>query len=258
MQDLGGIRNPFGVGAFAPLEIAPYILVPLLLSCMLLSVLSLALRYRHSRGEERQQIKWIAYAASLVGVLYLTAMVGSFVYPQETWFAPGSPVWQVFLEYAALLGFMLIPIAVGVAMLRYRLYDIDVVINRTIVYGALTATLVALYFGGVATMQTLFRALTGQEQQPQLAVVISTLAIAALFNPLRRRIQSFIDRRFYRSKYDARKTLEAFSARLRNETDLGGLNSGLMDVVHETVRPAHASLWLRNPDTAMTREKPHP
>ena len=102
----------------------------------------------------------------------------------------------------------------------YRLYDIDVVINRTLVYGSLTTILVAVYFGGVATTQTILRALSGQTEQPQLAVVISTLVIAALFNPLRRRIQSFIDRRFYRRKYDARKTLEAFSARLRDETDL--------------------------------------
>ena len=105
--------------------------------------------------------------------------------------------------------------------------------------------LVAIYFGGVATMQTLFRALTGQEQQPQLAVVVSTLAIAALFNPLRLRIQSFIDRRFYRRKYDARKTLEAFAARLRNETDLETLNRDLAGVIEETLQPAHVSLWLR-------------
>jgi hypothetical protein len=135
----------------------------------------------------------------------------------------------------------------GVAILRHRLYDIDIVINRTLVYGALTAVLVAVYFGGVVTLQALFRALTGQEQQPQLAIVVSTLAIAALFDPLRRRIQSFIDRRFYRSKYDARKTLEVFWTKLRDETDVEALSGDLVGVVRETMQPAHISLWLREP-----------
>jgi hypothetical protein len=144
-----------------------------------------------------------------------------------------------------LAGFLAIPTAIAIAVLRHRLYDIDILINRTLVYGALTATLVVVYFGGVATTQAIFRALTGQEQQPQLAIVVSTLIIAALFNPLRRRIQSFIDRRFYRTKYDARKTLEAFSAKLRDETDLETLNDDLVGVVKETMQPAHVSLWLR-------------
>jgi hypothetical protein len=130
-------------------------------------------------------------------------------------------------------------------VLRYRLYDIDIIINRTLVYGSLTAMLVAIYFSGVATTQLLFRTLTGQEQQPQFAVVVSTLAIAALFNPLRHRIQSFIDRRFYRRKYNARKTLEEFSAKLRDETDLETLNRDLAGVIDETLQPAHISLWLR-------------
>ena len=137
----------------------------------------------------------------------------------------------------------------GFAVLKYRLYNIDLLINRTLVYGALTATLALIYFGGVATVQAIFGALTGQEQQPQLAVVVSTLAIAALFNPLRLRIQSFIDRRFYRSKYDARKTLEAFSAKLRDEMDLDVLSGELVRVTRDTMQPAHVSLWLR-PDTA--------
>jgi hypothetical protein len=144
---------------------------------------------------------------------------------------------------------LLIPLSLGVAILRARLFDIDVVINRTLVYGSLTAMLALVYLGGVATSQAIFRALTRQEQQPQLAIVISTLVIAALFNPLRRRIQGFIDRRFYRRKYDARKTLEAFSAKLRNETDLEALSDDLVGVVRETMQPAHVSLWLR-PDTA--------
>jgi hypothetical protein len=138
-----------------------------------------------------------------------------------------------------------LPVATGIAILRYHLYNIDILINRALVYGALTATLAAVYFGGVATTQTLFHALTGQEQQPQLAIVVSTLVIATLFNPLRRRIQSFIDRRFYRRKYDAARTLEAFSARLRDETDLEALNNELVGVVRETMQPPHVSLWLR-------------
>jgi hypothetical protein len=138
-----------------------------------------------------------------------------------------------------------IPVAVGIAILRHRLYDIDHIINRTLVYGALTAMLALVYFGGVTATQAIFQTLTGQEQQPQLAVVASTLVIAALFNPLRRRIQSFIDRRFYRKKYDSRKTLEAFSAKLRDETDLEALNKELVGVVRETVQPTHVGLWLR-------------
>jgi hypothetical protein len=145
-----------------------------------------------------------------------------------------------------------IPIATGIAILRYRLYDIDRIINRTLVYGTLTITLVALYFGGIVVLQRIFVTLTGQ--QSTLAVVASTLLIAALFTPLRRRIQGFIDRRFYRRKYDARKTLEAFSTKLKNETDLEALNNDLVGVVRETMQPAHVSLWLR-PATAPKGEQ---
>jgi ADP-ribosylglycohydrolase len=163
-------------------------------------------------------------------------------------FAGTEWIWAVLFLSAA----STIPAAVGIAIMRYRLYEIDLLINRTLVYGALTATLALVYFGGIATTEAIFRALTGQEQQPQLAIVVSTLVIAALFNPLRRRIQSFIDRRFYRRKYDARKTLEAFSAKLRDETDLEALSDDLVGVVKETMQPVHVSLWLR-PDTASRR-----
>jgi len=244
LANLGGLRNPFELEAYPWLFGAMLAFLFLLPLCMVLSALSLVLRFRRSRGEERQQIKWIAFAGSVVGLLYLIAMATAFVYPSEAWFQAGSRWWLDLLAYAALFSFTLVPIAVGVAMLRYRLYDIDIIINRTLVYGSLTLALVSLYFGGVVATQTLFGVLTGQQQQPQLAVVVSTLAIAALFNPLRRRIQSLIDRRFYRKKYDAARVLDALSARLRDETDLDRLKGDVVAVVRETVQPEHASVWL--------------
>jgi hypothetical protein len=258
LPSLGGTRNPFGLEDYPWVETAGNVVVPIFPLCMLACVLSLVMRYRRSRGEEHQQIKWIAFAASLVGLLFLVNFFLGFFVPQEAFYQAGTPLWLDLSAYATLISFTLVPIAVGFAVLRYRLYDIDIIINRTLVYGSLTATLVGLYSGGVATTQTVFRLLTGQEQQPQLAIVVSTLAIAALFNPLRHRIQSFIDRRFYRSKYDARKTLEEFSAKLRGETDLDGLNSELVAVVRETVRPTHAYLWLRPSDARRASEDPRP
>jgi hypothetical protein len=150
------------------------------------------------------------------------------------------------------LSFTLVPIAVGIAVLKYRLYEIDIIINRALVYGSLTAILVALYLGGVVLLQWLFVLLTGQRST--LAVVASTLLIAALFNPMRHRIQAFIDRRFYRRKYDAAKTLESFSAKLRDETDLDALSDNLVVAVRETMQPARVSLWLR-PDTALKQDE---
>ena len=224
--------------------------IALLPICILASAVSLFWRYRHSGGEVRQQIKWVAFAASFVGVMYLSAVViGLFFAPEASWGSGDVSLLGDILLDAVLLSYAGVPIAVGFAVLKYRLYDIDVVINRTLVYGSLTAALALTYFGGVATTQAIFHALTGQEQQPQLAIVVSTLAIAALFNPLRRRVQAFVDRRFYRSKYDAANTLAAFSAKLRHETDLEALNANLVGVVRETMQPVHVSLWLR-PDTA--------
>jgi hypothetical protein len=215
-----------------------FVAFPLMLLAGVGAVISLFVRFRRARGVERQQIKWFASAAALTLVWIL-------VFGEST--LRGLP--GVIVDLSALLVIPSIPIATGIAILRYRLYDIDRIINRTLVYGSLTLMLALVYFGVVTATQALFHTLSGQERLPQLVVVASTLAIAALFVPLRRRIQSFIDRRFYRSKYDARKTLEAFSAKLREETDLEALNSELVGVVRETMQPAHVSVWLR-PDTA--------
>ena len=157
----------------------------------------------------------------------------------------GSPLpwWALVSSTGWWLTLTIVPLSLSIAVLRYRLYEIDLLINRTLVYGALTALLIAVYVGSVVSLQGVLRALIGHESQ--LAVVASTLLIAALFNPLRRRIQTFIDRRFYRGKYDAAKTLEVFSAKLRDETDLDALSDDLVGVVKETMQPAHVSLWLR-------------
>jgi fumarate reductase subunit C len=238
-----GVRNPFGLEGQHWLTSAGYAVLPLLPLCMLASALSLVLRFRRSRGEERQQIKWIAFAASVVVIVYLIAMVASLLSAAETWFAGSSPAWLSLLQSAALLSLTAVPIAVGFAVLRYRLYDIDLLINRALVYGSLTATLALVYVGGVVVVQAMVRAVSGQESS--LAVVASTLAIAALFSPLRRGVQKLVDRRFYRRKYDAAKTLEAFAARLREETDLKTLTDEVTSVVRVTMQPAHVSLWLR-------------
>jgi hypothetical protein len=206
----------------------------------LVAVASLFLRLRRARGGEREQIKWLAYAASVVVI----GAILTYVIPEAT---DAQWVGQVGLALLA-VGFVGIPIAIGIAILRYRLYDINLLINRTLVYGALTAILVAHYFGSIIWLQIAFVELTGQRST--LAVVASTLVIATLFRPWQGWVQAFVDRRFYRRKYDARKTLEEFSAKLRNETDLDALSEDLTSVVRETMQPAHVSLWLR-PDTVL-------
>jgi hypothetical protein len=233
--------------------VAPFVIL-LLPACILGSAVSLVLRYRRSGGEVREQIKWLAFAASFVGVVFVGSLTTQLLFVPDSLTANGTtPLWALLERYVLVLSFAGLPTAVGFAILKYRLYDIDIIINRALVYGTLTLMLLLVYLGGVATVQALFRTLTGQAQQSQLAVVVSTLAIAALFSPLRRRIQSFIDRRFYRSKYDARRTLEAFSAKLRDETDLDALSDHLVGVVGETMQPALVSLWLR-PGTVSPRK----
>ncbi len=195
---------------------------------LLLSAVSLVVRLRKATGAERQQIKWFVYAVALFAALF--------------------PPSVLLLGDGRLIVFLLplVPLSAGIAIFRYRLYDIDLIINRTLVYGTLTAALALVYLGGVTGFQRLLSPLVGDGNQ--LSIVASTLAIAALFNPLRRRIQSFIDRRFYRQKYDAARTIEAFSVRLRGEMELDELNGDLVSTVHRTLRPEHASLWLRGPD----------
>jgi len=244
----------FGLWTFTPF--GPPTWPPLLFNVALLVVwcsFPVAQLYRYARVSnrtQRQQTKWVVFgvAVAIAGVLTTIFTVGAAVD------LPPAEVGPKMLSMLLMDAFMLfIPISIGIAVLRARLFDIDVVINRTLVYASLTAMLALVYLGGVATTEAIFRALTGQQQQSQVAIVITTLVIAALFNPLRRRNQSFIDRRFYRRKYDARKTLEAFSARLRDETDLEALNDELVGVVKETMQPASVSLWLR-PVTAPQRK----
>ena len=226
-----GIPNPLGIEALKSGGIFE-IIVPTLWSVLaVVSGVSLVLRFRRAKGEERQQIKWVAYAVVLLIV---------FTILNQLLLQNLPPGWSEIL-FALLLEVLWISIAV--AIFRYRLYDIDVVINRTLVYGVLTILLAVIYVSGVVLLQATLHALTGQESS--LAVVASTLLIAALFNPLRHRVQSFIDRRFYRRKYDAERVLATFSGKLRDETDLDRLSEDLLVVVRETVQPAHASLWLR-------------
>jgi hypothetical protein len=229
---LGRINNPLGVEGLPNVW---KLTQTLMLTLIFVAAASLFVRLRRARGVERQQIKWFTYT----GVVASSAALLTYTISEALgalWLkGVGYVVMQV-----ALIG---MPISMGIAILRYRLYNIDLLINRTLVYGALTALLVAVYVGSIAVLQGLLRAITGQESQ--LAIVASTLAVAALFNPLRGRIQGFIDRRFYRRKYDAAKTLEAFSAKLRDETDLDALNAELVGVVPETMQQAHVSSCLR-------------
>jgi hypothetical protein len=240
LEDFPRIVNPYGVDSpiVGMVGVAAGIVA---IGSMVASAVSLIVRLRRAEGAQRQQVKWLAYGGAMV---VGTILVGGVV-----------TIWSVNVSIVvmnvALLG---LPVFTGIAIVKHRLYDIDIVINRTLVYGTLSVTLAALYLGGVAATQAVLGAITNQEQT-QLAVVASTLAIAALFNPLRRRIQSFIDRSFYRRKYDARKTLEGFSMKLRDHTDLAALRGDLVGVVRETMQPAHVSLWL-HPQTSSKGKQP--
>jgi len=229
IEDFPSVRNPFSVeSAAAVLGILDAVGGWMGLACFVAAILSLILRFYRSRGDERLQLKWFAYAATLG---FLAILFGGEAR------VSGTLVWTV--------APLSLPICAGIAILRYRLYEIDLLINRTLVYGSLTAALALVYVGGVVSLQYAFRALTGSESQ--IAIVASTLTIAVLFVPLRRRVQGFVDRLFYRCKYDAAKTLETFTSKLRNETDLDSLGDDLAGVVRETVQPTHVSLWMREP-----------
>jgi hypothetical protein len=235
LEGFTSIPNPLGIatwGGLLPVIERTWEIVGLVL-VVVVATASLFVRVRRASGVERQQVKWLLYAATLLSFAGLLSLVIGSI----------GTGWVGLVLIT--LGFLSVPVAIGIAILRFHLYDIDIIINRSLVYILLTAILFGVYFGGVTATQALFRAMTGQERLPQLVVVASTLVIAALFNPLRQRIQSFIDRRFYRRKYDARKTLEAFSVKLRDKTDLEALNEDLVGVVSETMQPAHVSVWLR-------------
>jgi uncharacterized membrane protein len=225
VETAGSILQPLGRGGYALLALG-----------IVATALSMVLRFRRARGEEHQQLKWFASAAVVLAIAFLL----SIIFPSGV------------LEDLVALLFAGLPVAAGIAILRHHLYDIDRIINRALVYGTLTAALALVYALSVVALQQGFLSLTGQTSQ--LAVVASTLAIAALFGPLRRRIQEVVDRSFYRTRYDAARTLEAYSARLRDDADLDSLASDLIGAVHETVRPEHASLWLR-PAVGPDRER---
>jgi hypothetical protein len=242
LEDFPQIANPYGVDGpvVGMVGVAGSIVAA---GALVASAVSLIVRMRHARSEQRQQIKWLAYGGTVV---VGTICVGGLI---NLWNVPVSIV----VSNVALLG---LPVFTGIAIVKHHLYDIDLLINRTLVYGSLTTMLVAIYVGGIVLSQRVFVGLTGHEELPQLAIVASTLLIAALFAPLRRRIQATIDRRFYRRKYDAAKMLSVFSARLREETDLSTLSDDLVGVVKETVQPEHVTLWLR-PDTESKGRQSH-
>jgi hypothetical protein len=236
--------GPFAVANWPPALLAA-VITALIGTCLFAQVY----RYRRVSGpEERQQTKWVVFGLSLMLVILAVASVPPILEPSLE--DPGT-TYDLALDLVSFGALLLVPLSFGVAVLRYRLFDIDVIINRALVYGALTISLALFYAGAVAGLQYALRALAGGGTQ--LAVVASTLAIAALFGPLRRSIQALIDRAFYRGKYDAGRVLGAYASRLRDETDLPSLGDGLAGVVIETVQPAHVSLWLREPGGAQER-----
>ncbi len=238
-SSLAGVQNPLGISGASALFDHFNTLVNLLLFLTAVAcIASVFVRFRRAKGDERQQLKWLAYG-TVISLLVIVAIIVFIFTNVNSGFLPSA------FFYLPLL---IISISAGIAILRYRLYNIDILINRTLVYGALTALLALIYFSIVFILQSLVGVFGGKISQTPLVIVGSTLVIAALFQPLRRRIQQVIDRRFYRRKYDAAKTVEAFSATLRNEVDLNQLREHLISVVHETMQPTHVSLWLRKPE----------
>jgi hypothetical protein len=245
---LPGETNPLGIesleGVLEALQLA-IVMIPI---TIVASAVALVGRYRRSRAQERVQLKWLTAASATVACLYLLAMAGSLTYAFSNSSA-ADPAWGQVLDQIAVVSFGLIPIAIGMAILKHRLYDIDLIINRALVYGGLTALLATTYFGMVVLLQGLIPAAGDSD----LTIAGSTLAVAALFRPLRARVQGFIDRRFYRRKVDAQRTLESFSSRLRDDVDLDHLSSDLLGVVSDKMQPEHASLWLRGTSSTAGR-----
>ena len=238
-----GVRNPLGVDAVRPLLAAGWLAILVGVAMMVASAASLVVRYRRAQGPERQQIKWLAAAAAGVAAVYAVVVpLGAYVDPTSQ----HTPAWLSAAQSVSLLSFGLMPVAIVIAVLRYRLYEIDVIIRRTLVYAALVAVLAALYLGGVTLVGGLLRTVTGGSGA--IGVTISTLAVAAAFQPLRARIQRAVDHRFYRSRYDAALTLDRFSGRLRERVDIDAVSGEVVDVVRHTLQPAHVSLWLRTPE----------
>jgi MFS family permease len=238
-----GVQNPLGIDALGPVLGASWVAILVVVAMMIASAASLVVRYRRARGLERQQLKWLATAAAGVAVTYAVVVpLGAYVDPSSE----HTPVWLSVAQTASLLSFGLIPVAIVFAVLRHRLYDVDVIIRRTLVYAALVAVLAAVYVGGVTLVGGLLRSVTGGSGA--IGVTVSTLAVAAAFQPLRARIQRGVDHRFYRGRYDAVRTLESFSGRLREQVDIETVSGEVLDVVRQTLQPAHVSLWLRSPE----------
>ena len=235
------LQNPLGwEQARSVLLALQNVILPLLPLCVIACATAVVLRFRRSSGVERLQLKWLTTAAAAVAGLYLLNMAAGVL--TGALFGGQQPAWMDAVDSLSFLAFIGIPAAIGAAVLKHRLYDIDVVVNRTLVYGALTLTLAASYIGSVLLLQLLLSPLTSESD---LAVAGSTLLVAALFRPARRGIQSAVDRHFYRSKYDAGLTLDAFASRLRHELDLDAVGADLRGTVDEAMRPTHVSLWIR-------------
>jgi hypothetical protein len=235
--------NPLGSQVAQPiLTVLLIVFFPLLPLCFGACALALVLRFRRTRGIERQQVKWLATAGAVVALLYLVTML-SVLLAELTVLVDERAGWITALQTVSILSLLLLPAAIGMAILRHGLYGIDVIINRALVYGFLSVTLASVYVGSILLLQAVLSPLTDQSD---LAVAGSTLAVAAVFRPARTRIQSVVDRRFYRSRYDAARILDDFASRLRHELDLDAVGADLRAAVHDTVQPAHVSLWLRS------------
>lgn len=252
-RDVGypGVSNPFGIAALRPFLDALLSVLLLLPIAIIGCAAGLVQRFRRSRGQERLQLKWLATAGSFVAAVYAAAMAASLATDK---LSDDAPPWVLWLQEATILTFMLIPLAIGIAILRHRLYNIDRLINRALVYAGLTGILTLAYLLLVAVLQGVLQPIAGSSD---LTVAMSTLSVAALFRPVRARVQRFIDRRFYRNKYDATRTLEAFASEMRNRVDLQSLSPALVDIVHRTMQPSHVSLWLRPPSSDQATRRLH-